>query len=172
MPNAIPYETRTVSQYNPSRSPMASLFWAMLLVLSLTLHSGSRVSGQRKAEVGVCYGFNGDNLPPPKDVVSLYQNYGIKKMRIFEPDPGVLEALRGSGISLTLGVRNQDIPSLASGEDAAHAWFVNNVRSYISDVDIPYISVGNEVIPGEFSESILPAMQNLQHVLRKNCLGM
>lgn len=93
-------------------------------------------------------------------------------MRIFEPNPDVLEALRGSGISLTLGGRNQDIPSLASSEDAAYAWFMNNVRPYVYDVDIPYISVGNEVVPGEFSESILPAMQNLQQVLGKNCLGM
>ncbi|KAL9238285.1 hypothetical protein vseg_012730 [Gypsophila vaccaria] len=92
-------------------------------------------------------------------------------MRIFEPFPDVLEALRGSGIQLTLGVLNQDIPVLATSVDSANSWFVSHVQPYVNDVNITYIGVGNEVVPGEFSESILPAMQNLQTVLLNNNLG-
>ncbi|XP_021738771.1 probable glucan endo-1,3-beta-glucosidase BG5 [Chenopodium quinoa] len=143
-----------------------------LLLLALTLNVSFAVLGRRtKGDVGVCYGLVGDNLPSPKDVVSLYKRHNIRKMRIFEPYPEVLEALRGSNIDLTLGVKNTDIPTLASSEDAANSWFISNVHPYVNDIRITYISVGNEVIPGEFSDSILPAMQNLQNVLRSNNLG-
>lgn len=145
----------------------------VLLVLSLTLHTCFEVHGHKTSgNVGVCYGLIGDNLPSPKDVVSLYKKYNIQKMRIFEPYPQVLEALRGSNIELTLGVRNNDIPILASDEGAANSWFMSNVHPYMNDIHISHITVGNEVIPGEFSESILPAMQNLQNVLNSNNLGM
>ncbi|XP_021866606.2 probable glucan endo-1,3-beta-glucosidase BG4 [Spinacia oleracea] len=144
----------------------------VLLVLSLTLHTCFEVHGHKTSgNVGVCYGLIGDNLPSPKDVVSLYKQYNIQKMRIFEPYPQVLEALRGSNIELTLGVRNNDIPILASDEGAANSWFMSNVHPYMNDIHISHITVGNEVIPGEFSESILPAMQNLQNVLNSNNLG-
>ncbi|XP_074310443.1 putative glucan endo-1,3-beta-glucosidase BG4 [Silene latifolia] len=142
-----------------------------MLLLSLILSTSIMVLGQSNGDIGVCYGLIGDNLPRPKEIVSLYQKLGIKKMRIFQPYPEVLEALRGSGIQLVLGTLNQDIPFIASGEDAAREWFMSRVQPYVNDIDILYISVGNEVIPGEFSESILPAMENLQKVLDSNNLG-
>ncbi|KAH9622111.1 hypothetical protein KSS87_021467 [Heliosperma pusillum] len=142
-----------------------------VMLLSLIIHASFIISGRSEVDIGVCYGLNGDNLPSPKEIVSLYQKLGIKKMRIFEPYPEVLEALRGSGINLTLGVLNQDIPVLASGEEGAHAWFLSHVQPYVNDVDIMYIGVGNEVVPGQFSESILPAMENLQNVLKSSNLG-
>ncbi|KAK9690960.1 hypothetical protein RND81_09G166500 [Saponaria officinalis] len=148
---------------------MANYMATMLLFI--TLFASFTILGQSKVDIGVCYGLNGNNLPSPKEVVNLYRTHGIEKMRIYEPFPEVLEALRGSGIRLTLGILNQDIPILASGEEAAHSWFVAHVQPYVKDVNVTYISVGNEVVPGEFSESILPAMQNLQNVLVNNNLG-
>ncbi|CAO2814910.1 unnamed protein product [Amaranthus hypochondriacus] len=144
----------------------------VLLVLFLALQAGFGVFGEGiQGKVGVCYGLNGNNLPSPNEVVNLYKQNNFTKMRIFEPNPRVLEALRGSKIELTLGVRNNDIPILAAGEDAAKSWFMTNVQPYVDDINITYITVGNEVVPGQFSESILPAMQNLQKVLRSKNLG-
>ncbi|KAK9677762.1 hypothetical protein RND81_11G165300 [Saponaria officinalis] len=144
-------------------------FKAMLCV-SLVMYLSYVVVGQMNPNIGVCYGLLGDNIPSPKQVVNLYKKYGIQKMRIYQPYPNVLEALRHSGIHLTLGTLNQDIPVLASSVAAAKSWFNTNVKPYINDVDIQYINVGNEVVPGQYSESIVPAMQNLQKVLKKNKL--
>lgn len=156
---------------NSHRSIMSKI--RVLLVLFLALQAGFGVFGEGiQGKVGVCYGLNGNNLPSPNEVVNLYKQNNFTKMRIFEPNPRVLEALRGSKIELTLGVRNNDIPILAAGEDAAKSWFMTNVQPYVDDINITYITVGNEVVPGQFSESILPAMQNLQKVLRSKNLGM
>ncbi|KAK9705543.1 hypothetical protein RND81_07G065000 [Saponaria officinalis] len=121
-------------------------------------------------DIGVCYGFNGDNLPSPNDAVNAYKQYGIGKMRIFEPNTAMLDALKGSGIDLVLGVKNQDIPTLAASQEAAEQWFTTYVQPYVNDITIPYVSVGNEVVPGQFSDSIHPAMQNLQNVFQSHGL--
>ncbi|KAI9112435.1 hypothetical protein K1719_016632 [Acacia pycnantha] len=57
--------------------------------------------------VGVNYGRLGDNLPPPSDVVKLFQNNAITRMRLFDPDIAVLDALKSTNISLTLGIRTR-----------------------------------------------------------------
>lgn len=57
---------------------------------------------------------------------------------------------------------------LASNQEAAEKWFAANVLPYVNDVKIFVITVGNEVVPGQFSESILPAMQNLVKVIQSH----
>ncbi|KAH7856099.1 hypothetical protein Vadar_032673 [Vaccinium darrowii] len=107
----------------------------------------------------------GDNLPSATDVVALYKNVGISQMRLFDPNPDALQALRGSQIDVSLGVKNEDIPQIASSQDYAESWFSNNVAPYVNDVIFEFITVGNEVIPGEYASYVAPAMQNLQSIL-------
>ncbi|KAJ9699225.1 hypothetical protein PVL29_008031 [Vitis rotundifolia] len=126
--------------------------------------------------VGVCYGTLGDNLPSATEVVQLCQRRGIEKMRIFEPNPATLQALRGSGIRLILGVPNVSLQDLASTPNAATDWIKSNVVTYASDVDIWCIAVGNEVSPtsaatSQFAQYVLPAMQNIQSALVAAGLG-
>ncbi|KAK9705548.1 hypothetical protein RND81_07G065500 [Saponaria officinalis] len=92
-------------------------------------------------------------------------------MRIFEPNAAMLNALRGSGIALVLGVKNEDIPTLASSQQAAEQWFNTYVQPYVNDVTIRLIVVGNEVVPGQYSDGIVPAMQNLQNVIHNHGIG-
>ncbi|KAI6683628.1 hypothetical protein NL676_029541 [Syzygium grande] len=84
------------------------------------------------------------------------------KNEIFDPNPDVLNALRGSGIDVTLGIKDQDLPSIASSADAAKTWFDTNVQPYVSDINFQYITAGNEVVPGDLAQYVLLAMQNLQ----------
>ncbi|XP_010045859.2 probable glucan endo-1,3-beta-glucosidase BG4 [Eucalyptus grandis] len=120
---------------------------------------------EARLDVGVCYGMIGDNLPSPEDVVQLYQRYKIGKLQLFDPNPDALAALRGSGIEVTLGTKNQDLQSIASSVDAAKTGFDTYVQPFISDVNITHLTAGNEVVPGDLGQYVLPAMQNLQRVV-------
>ncbi|CAL0311815.1 unnamed protein product [Lupinus luteus] len=115
--------------------------------------------------IGVNYGMVANNLPPPKTVVGLYQKCGIELMRLFDPNPEVSEALRGSNIKVSLGVRNQDIPNLASSPEAATQWVNTNVAPYKDDINFQWITVGNEVIPGQFANDLPQAMQNVHDAI-------
>jgi len=43
-----------------------------------------------EAQSGVCYGRLGNNLPTPTEVVALYNQYNIRRMRIYDPNQQVL----------------------------------------------------------------------------------
>ncbi|XP_044475770.1 glucan endo-1,3-beta-glucosidase, basic isoform-like [Mangifera indica] len=117
------------------------------------------------AQIGVCYGMHGDNLPPKPEVIALYKQYGITRMRLYEPDTDALEALRGSNIGLMLGVPDGELERLASNQAEATAWVQNNVIKY-SDVSFRYIVVGNEIRP-EYPpfKFIIPAIQNIHNAI-------
>ncbi|KAL5558325.1 hypothetical protein UlMin_034536 [Ulmus minor] len=113
------------------------------------------------ATIGVNYGFNGDNLPPPATVIDLYQRCNISVARIFEPRAEVLEAWRGKPTTLILGTRNEDVQSFAKDQQAATNWIATFVLPYINDVNIAYITVGNEIIPSPVAQFIAQAIKNL-----------
>ncbi|KAK1316014.1 Lichenase [Acorus calamus] len=121
--------------------------------------------------VGVCYGMLGDNLPQPSDVVNLYKSKNIGLMRLFYPDGGALNALRGSGIQVLLDVPNENLQNLASSPSAASDWVQTNVRVYSPDVKFRYIAVGNEVIPGDNAQYVLGAMKNIYNALGNDLGG-
>ncbi|KAF8646975.1 hypothetical protein HU200_065488 [Digitaria exilis] len=110
---------------------------------------------------GVCYGMVADDLPPPSEVVQLYKSLGVRNMRLYSPDSQVMDALRGSGIGLILGVVNEDIANLAGCQSCATNWVMTNVKPYYPAVNIMYLAVGNEISAGEAARSVLPAMNNL-----------
>ena len=144
-----------------------AIFWIafILSVITATQSQNQVVHAQTPLDIGVCYGLIGDNLPPPTEVIQLYKQYGISKLRLFDPNPAALEALRGSQIVVTLGIRNEDLPGLAASQAAVESWFAINVQPYLNDVASGYISVGNEVIPGSLGNYVLPVIQFLQNIL-------
>ncbi|XP_044474442.1 glucan endo-1,3-beta-glucosidase, basic isoform-like [Mangifera indica] len=117
------------------------------------------------AQIGVCYGLLGDNLPPKAEVIALYQQKGITRMRLYNPDADALEALRGSNIGLMLGVPNGDLERLASNQAEATAWVQNNIIKY-RDVSFRYIAAGNEIQPADPPfKFIVPAIQNIHNAI-------
>ncbi|KAJ0238692.1 glucan endo-1,3-beta-glucosidase BG4 [Hirschfeldia incana] len=117
--------------------------------------------------VGLNYGLLGDNLPPPPQVINLYKSIGITKVRIFDPNTAVLNALRGHhDIGVTVGVKDQDLAALSASEEAVKAWFATNIEPYLSDVNIKFITVGNEVIPGPLGSQVLPVVKSLTNLVK------
>ncbi|KAL6572612.1 hypothetical protein OROMI_013570 [Orobanche minor] len=122
------------------------------------------------AQVGVCYGMLGDNLPSPSDVVALYKQNNIHRMRLFDPNQPALEALRGSDIEVVIGVVNADIQNLGASQANADTWVQNNIKAF-GNVNFKYIAVGNEV-SSDLAPFILPAMQNINNAVTAAGLGI
>uniref|UniRef100_A0ACD5XD91 Uncharacterized protein n=2 Tax=Avena sativa TaxID=4498 RepID=A0ACD5XD91_AVESA len=115
---------------------------------------------------GVCYGMVGDNLPSRADVVRLFKSRNIHAMRIYNPDPDALAALRGSGIALVLDVGGVDeVRRLAADPSFAASWVRTNVQAYYPDVFIRYVVVGNEVVPSDARHVLYPALRNVNAAL-------
>ncbi|KAG2311294.1 hypothetical protein Bca52824_022851 [Brassica carinata] len=123
------------------------------------------------SNVGLNYGLLGDNLPSPSDVINLYNSIGITKVRIFDPNTEVLNALRGHrDIKVTVGVKDQDLTALAASEEAVNVWFTTNIEPYLADVNISFITIGNEVIPGQIGPQVLPVMKSLTNLVKSRNL--
>ncbi|GFP90929.1 glucan endo-1 3-beta-glucosidase basic vacuolar isoform [Phtheirospermum japonicum] len=90
-------------------------------------------------------------------------------MRLYEPNHQILEALRGSNISLILGVANEDIPRIAKNYSLAQFWLQTNVVEF-QYVDFRYIAVGNNINPldndtAKYAPHVVPAMQNMANAV-------
>ncbi|XP_054819665.1 glucan endo-1,3-beta-glucosidase-like [Prosopis cineraria] len=134
------------------------------ILLLLGVFSSIRLQFTGAQQIGVCYGANGNNLPSKQDVVNLYKSNRIGKMRIYDPNEAILQALRGTNIEVILGVPNDSLQSLTNA-GAATNWVNKYVKPY-SNVKFKYIAVGNEVHPGDSrASSVLPAMRNIQSAI-------
>ncbi|BAT91160.1 hypothetical protein LR48_Vigan08g194600 [Vigna angularis] len=135
----------------------------LLLLLAVLSSIGVLLTGAES--IGVCYGANGNDLPTRQEVVDLYKSNGIGKIRLYYPDEGALQALRGSNIEVILGVPNDQLQSVTDAGGASD-WVNKYVKAYAGDVKFKYIAVGNEVHPADaLAGSVLPALQNIHNAI-------
>ncbi|KAK4276288.1 hypothetical protein QN277_019253 [Acacia crassicarpa] len=134
------------------------------IMLLLVILSSIALQFTAVNSIGVCYGVQGDNLPSRQEVKDLYKSNGITSMRIYFPDEEALQALRGSNIEVLLDVAKETLQSLTNSASASD--WVNKFVVPYSDVNIKYIAVGNEIMPGDVeAKYILPGIQNIQQAI-------
>lgn len=117
--------------------------------------------------IGINYGTLGDNLPPPSAAIATIKSMQIGRVKIFNPNADILNALANSGLETVVAIPNDQIGQIGTNPAAAEAWIAQNVDTYYPATNIVTILVGNEV----FSDaslpwtSLVPAMQNLYNSL-------
>ncbi|XP_057721619.1 glucan endo-1,3-beta-glucosidase 5 [Arachis stenosperma] len=144
----------------------------LVMVLFIELLVCSVVSG-----IGVNWGTQATHPLPPSTVVKMLKDNGIQKVKLFDADSNILEALKKTQIQVMVGIPNDMLYTLANSVQAAEKWVSKNISAHISSggVDIRYVAVGNEpflsTYNGTFESTTLPALQNIQSALVKAGLG-
>ncbi|PIN08529.1 Glucan endo-1,3-beta-D-glucosidase [Handroanthus impetiginosus] len=140
-------------------------FWFLLL---LSFPSSNVLVHAFTGTYGVNYGRIADNIPPPESVVTLLKAAKIKNIRIYDADHGVLQAFRGSGIEIIIGLPNEYLTDISVNQDRAIEWVKQNVEPFYPATKISGIAVGNEVLGGvdmELWEVLVPAVRNVYTAL-------
>ncbi|KAM5547666.1 glucan endo-1,3-beta-glucosidase 8 [Rosa sericea] len=146
-----------------------SFLVTMLLVLVFMAHKGS--------SFGVNWGTMATHQLPPEKVVQMLEDNGFTKLKLFEADQKILEALTGTKIEVMLAIPNFMLQEMSIDPVAAFSWVDANVTSYCYDggVNIKYVAVGNEpflkAYNGTYLKTTLPALKNIQEALNRAGLG-
>ncbi|GFP81590.1 glucan endo-1 3-beta-glucosidase 5 [Phtheirospermum japonicum] len=121
--------------------------------------------------IGANWGTQATHPLHPTTIAKLLRDNGIQKLKLFDAEARVLNALSGSGIEVMVGIPNDMLATLAASMSAAERWVERNVSAHVSsnNVDIRYVAVGNEpflsTYNGTFLSTTLPALENIQAAL-------
>lgn len=87
--------------------------------------------------IGVNWGTQDTHAIPPAIVVKMIKDNGIQKVKLFDADYNILNALSKSGLQVMVGIPNEMLSDLAKSVAAAENWVSKNISSHVSNgVDI------------------------------------
>lgn len=149
-----------------------SFFLGILVTISLCL----QLFGGGAHGLGVNWGTMASHKLPPKTVVQMLKDNGIKKVKLFDADSTTMNALAGSDIEVMVAIPNDQLLAMNSYKRAKD-WVRRNVTRYNFDggVNIKYVAVGNEpfltTYNGSFINITFPALENIQNALNEAGVG-
>ncbi|KAJ8470700.1 hypothetical protein OPV22_025043 [Ensete ventricosum] len=144
------------------------LLCAALLVVAMAIGGGA---------VGVNWGKLATHRLPPKKVVRMLVENGFDKVKLFDADSDMLEALTGTDIEVMVGIPNYMLKEVSVDQQRAADWVDENVTSwrYTGGVNIKYVAVGNEPLlrayGGNYSRPTLRALKKIQKAIDDSGLG-
>lgn len=142
----------------------------LLLLLVFFVEKGYVTAKPFTGTYGINYGRIADNIPSPNEVVRLLKAAKIKNVRIYDYDHSVLDAFKGSGLDLVIGLPNGMVKDLSNNPDHALTWVRDNVQSYLPETHIVGIAVGNEVLGGgdlDLQAALYGAIRNIYNATQK-----
>ncbi|CAH8261695.1 unnamed protein product [Arabidopsis lyrata] len=148
-------------------------YYHQIILCSFLIISQVSIASSNTSSVGVNWGTMASHQLPPEKVVKMLQDNGFTKLKLFEADQNILDALIGSQIEVMIGIPNRFLKELAQDTSVAASWVEENVTaySYNGGVNIKYIAVGNEpflqTYNGTYVEFTLPALINIQRALEE-----
>jgi hypothetical protein len=104
--------------------------------LAVLLHAAAPATA-----LGVNWGTQATHPLPPKAVVQVLRDNGIKKVKLFDADPAAMRALAGTGIEVMVAIPNAKLAGLAADAGQARDWVKRNVRRYDFDGGVTIKSV-------------------------------
>ncbi|XP_062198497.1 probable glucan endo-1,3-beta-glucosidase A6 isoform X2 [Phragmites australis] len=148
--------------------PLWALPFLLLLCAAFSCHAAHGMSGHG---IGVNYGRVADDIPPPRRSVELLRAAGAGSVKIYDANPGVLRALAGTRLPVSIMVPNEIIPNVAAAAAAADRWVAENLVPYLLETRVKFLLVGNEVLSDTSIATstwprLVPAMENLHRSLR------
>ena len=72
--------------------------------------------------VGVNWGTMATHQLPPEKVVRMLKDNGFRKLKLFEADERILEALTGTHIEVMLAIPNYMLPEMSEDPSVATSW--------------------------------------------------
>ncbi|CAL9104538.1 unnamed protein product [Musa textilis] len=127
--------------------------------------------------VGVNWGKMATHRLPPNKVVRMLVENGFDKVKLFDADSDMLEALTGTDIEVMVGIPNYMLQGVSIDQQRAADWVDENVTAwrYTGGVNIKYVAVGNEPLlrayGGNYSRPTLRALKKIQKALDDSGLG-
>ncbi|VFQ86320.1 unnamed protein product [Cuscuta campestris] len=121
-------------------------------------------------DVGVCYGQLGNNLLNPTQSIDLIRHkLHAKRVKLYDANPAILDALRNTNIQVSVMVPNELIPAISTHQSEADKWVQTHVVPYYNETMIRYLLVGNEVLsnkPDSTWTRLVPAMHKIRRSVK------
>ena len=160
----IPFLFSSLSTPTTTTKATTMAFFQRIFFLSTLLFHLFTIS----SSIGINYGTNGNNLPPPAQVANFIKTRTIfDSVKIFDTNPDVLRAFANTGIFVTVTVGNGDIPALADLNNARQ-WVANHIVPFYPQTRFLYIAVGNEIFntgDNNLIFKLVPAMRSIHQAL-------
>lgn len=143
---------------------MGLIFWFIPFFCLLFSPSRAEIA----AKPGVNYGQLGNNLPLPSKSAELIKSLKAGRVKIYDANPKILQALKNTNIQVSIMVPNEIITAIASNQSLADKWVFSNVVPFYPQTKIRYLLVGNEILsqPDNITWfNLVPAMRRIRKSL-------